>query len=84
MSRVCMLTTNDNPFDPFVNFDEWFHYDIDHGYNSCGKMMRIAKLEPDMTDEEENIEVERAIDEFVKLDFTDTYSKAIKKQGNDN
>jgi hypothetical protein len=74
-----MLTTNDNPFDPFVNFDEWLQFDIANGYDSCGKMMRLAKLEPDMTEEEENIEIERAVDEMVKLDFTDTYAKAIKK-----
>ena len=75
----CMLTTIDNPFDPFVNFDAWLQFDIEHGYDSCGKMMRFAKLESDMTEEEENIEIERAMDEFIGLDFTDTYAKAIKK-----
>ena len=79
MSRVCMLTTNDNPYNPFKDFDSWFMFDVEKGYNSCGRMMRLAKLEPDMTQEEENLEVERAIDEIIKLDITDTYRKVIKE-----
>ena len=78
MSKVCMLSTNDNPFNPFKDFDSWFMFDIDKGYNSCGRMMRIAKLESDMTQEEENLEVERAIDEIIKYDITDTYIKVVK------
>ena len=78
MSRVCMLSTNDNPHNPFKDFDSWHMYDIEKGYNSSGRMMRIAKLAPDMTEEEENIEIERAIDEIVKYDITDTYCKVVK------
>ena len=44
----CALTTFDNPFNPFENFDEWFAYDIQHGYNTCGKLMRIANIENNM------------------------------------
>lgn len=29
-----MLTTLDNPFDPFTRFDEWLEYDTTLGYNS--------------------------------------------------
>mgnify|MGYP003307070981 CR=1 FL=1 len=73
MSKVCMLTTIDNPFNPFKDFDSWFMFDTEKGYNSCGRMMRLAKLE------EENLEVERAIDEIIKLDITDTYKKVVKE-----
>ena len=79
MSNVCMLTTVDNPFNPFTDFHSWFMFDIEKGYNSCGRMMRIAKLEPDMTQEEENLEVERAIDVIVMHDVTDTYKKIVKE-----
>lgn len=79
MSKVCMVTTNDNPFNPFKDFDSWLMFDIEHGYNSWGRVMRLAHIEPDMTQEEENLEVERAIDELVKIDITDTYKKIINE-----
>ena len=38
-----MLSTIDNPFNPFDDFDSWFHYDIEKGYNSCSYLARIAR-----------------------------------------
>ena len=71
----CALTTFDNPFNPFENFDEWFAFDIQHGYNTCGKLMRIANVENNMSEVEYNNEIERAIDEIIKYDFVELYRK---------
>lgn len=71
----CALTTFDNPFNPFENFDEWFAFDIQHGYNTCGKLMRIANIENNMSEVEYNNEIERAIDEIIKYDFVELYRK---------
>ena len=38
-----MLTTIDNPFNPFDQFDEWFAYDVSKGYHTCSYLARIAK-----------------------------------------
>ena len=76
---VCMLTTIDNPYDPFEQFAAWFMFDTEKGYNSHGRLMRIANISDDMTQKEENEEIERAIDEIIKYDFTNTYKKAVKK-----
>ena len=73
----CMLTTVDNPFDPFDDFTSWFLFDIEKGYDSCGKVMRIAKLSDDLTEKEEDVEIERAIDE--KYDPLDIYQKVTRK-----
>ena len=54
-----MLTTNDNPFDPYDQFDSWFMFDVDKGYNSCGLLDRV----------------ERAIDEIIKYDPLNVYKK---------
>ena len=37
-----MLTTVDNPFDPFTRFDEWLEYDTHMGYNTAAFLDRIA------------------------------------------
>lgn len=79
----CMLTTVDNPFNPFEQFTSWWLFDIEKGYNSCSRLMRIAKLSDDMSSKEEEDEIERAIDEIVKYDFLDVYKKVKKEDFKD-
>lgn len=71
----CMLTTIDNPFNPFKNFSEWFLFDVEKGYNSCAYLGRIARTSDALTDQENDEEVERAIDEIIKYDFLNIYKK---------
>ena len=73
-----MLTTFDNPFDPFEQFTSWFMFDVEKGYNSCGYLARIANLTDDMSDQEVNDEIERAIDEIIQYDFMNIYKKVKK------
>lgn len=75
--RRCALTTIDNPFDPFEQFDQWFLFDIEKGYNSCAYLARIAKTSEQLSEAEYNDEIERAIDEIVRLDFMNIYKKVI-------
>ena len=70
-----MLTTIDNPFNPFIDFDSWFMYDIDNGYNTCDYLGRIAKTSDSLSDEENDEEIERAIDEILAYDFRNIYRK---------
>ena len=79
MASECMLTTFDNPFDPFEQFTSWFMFDVDKGYNSCGYLARIAKLTDDMSEEEVDRETERAIDEIIFYDPLNIYKKVTKK-----
>lgn len=78
MERECMLTTFDNPFDPFEQFVSWFLFDEEKGYHTCSYVGRIANISDDMTDQEKAIENERAIDEIIKYDFMNRYKKVTK------
>lgn len=78
MANNCMLTTFDNPFDPFEQFTSWFMFDVEKGYNSCAYLARIAKLTDDMSDQEISDEINRAIDEIIKYDFMNIYKKVEK------
>lgn len=79
MSRQCMLTTIDNPYDPFEQFTLWFMFDVEKGYDCCALLDRIAKYEDDMSQLEIDVEKERAIDEIIKYDFMNVYKKVTKE-----
>ena len=70
-----MLTTIDNIYDPFTQFTLWLLRDQELGYNTCGYLARIAKLTDDMTQKEEDEEIERAIDEIIELNPLGVYIK---------
>ena len=70
-----MLSTIDNPFNPFEDFNSWFLFDVEKGYNSCSYLARIAKTSNEFTEEEEAEEIERAIDEIIQYDFMNSYIK---------
>ena len=74
----CMLSTIDNPFNPFEDYSSWLMFDKEKGYDSAERLMRIAKLTDDMTQKEENEEIERAIDEIIKYDILNVYIKVCK------
>jgi hypothetical protein len=78
-----MLTTFDNPFNPFDDFKSWFAFDVEKGYNSCSYLARIARIEDDFSDEETNAEIERAIDEIIDHDFLNIYKKISKNTVNE-
>jgi hypothetical protein len=78
MSKECMLTTIDNPYNPFEQFTSWFLFDVEKGYNSCAYLGRIARTSEMLSNEENLIEVERAIDEIIKYDFMNIYKKVTR------
>lgn len=75
----CMLSTIDNPFDPFEQFTSWLLFDNEKGYNSCGYLARVAKLSDDMSTKEVDEEIERAIDEIILNDFLGIRTKVTRK-----
>lgn len=79
MAKACRLTTIDNPFDPFRQFDEWLNYDVMKGYNSCALLARVMKTSDSFSDQENEEAIEEAIDEIVKYDFQNVYQKVYEK-----
>jgi hypothetical protein len=74
-----MLTTFDNPFDPFDDFVHWMLFDVEKGYNTCSKLARIARSSDEFSTIEEDRERERAIDEIIDYDFLNIYKKVTRK-----
>lgn len=74
-----MLTTIDNPFDPFIEWDEWFQWDTHAGYNTCGLLARFVNTSSELSEEDQLKDIERAIDSIIELNFDGVYKK-IEKQ----
>lgn len=75
MENEYMLTTFDNPYDPFEDFTSWLLFDNEKGYNTCNYLARIAKTSDELSDQENNKEIERAIDEIIYYDPFNMYKK---------
>ena len=78
--REVMLTTIDNPYDPFTQFEDWKAFDEFKGYFTCEYIARIAITSPDMTDAEVSDEMERAINEICRINALGIYKKVVKNQ----
>ena len=74
------ITTIDNPYDPIEDFDSWYQFDMSKGYNSCALLDRLALTSDQLTDEENQREIERAIDEIIKYDVLNIYKKVKKEE----
>lgn len=78
LTTEVMLTTFDNPFDPFDEFLDWFTFDVDKGYYTCSRLARIARYSEDFSTIEDSQETERAINEIIDNDFLNIYKKVTR------
>lgn len=63
-----MITTIDNPYNPFTQHDFWQSYDHQKGYYSEEYVARLAPTSFDLTDEENDMLIDQAIEDIIRLD----------------
>ena len=73
-----MLTTVDNQFDPFTRFDKWLEYDTHMGYNTAAFLDRIAKVSNDLSEPDQALAVQNAIEEIVNENVSGMWRKVSK------
>lgn len=78
VARETALTTFDNPYDPFTDFTNWYMFDMRQGYNSCAYLDRIQKTSRGLSENENLLEIEDAIDEIVRYNPT-VYKKVVRE-----
>lgn len=86
--RKFMLTTIDNPFNPFTQYESWYAFDTSNRFipelgsyyatNCTAYQARIAYTSPDMTDQENEAIIDAAIEEIIRLDPFGIYTKAYE------
>jgi predicted dehydrogenase len=73
-----MLTTVDNPFNPFTEFEEWLDYDTRMGYNTAAFLDRIAKVSNELSTPDQALAIQHAIDEIVQENVSGMWKKVSK------
>lgn len=68
-----MLTTIDNPFNPYTQFDEWNAYDIKKGYNTLSYIDRVAYNSSDLPSEMQDRIYDEAIKEILDMNILGIY-----------
>ena len=72
---VSMLTTVDNPYNPFTQFDEWYAFDEAAGYFTSGLLARIVRTSDDLSEADQSLAIEDAIDEIVRENVSGVHRK---------
>ena len=69
MART-MVTTTDNPYNPFTQYDLWVSYDeAVAGYYTNSYIARIAVTSPELSEKEMDSAIESAVDEICEMDL---------------
>lgn len=82
MATEFMLTTFDNPFNPFEQFTQWRLFDIEKGYFTCERLAKLAQFREDMSQKEIDEESDRAAELLIDLDFLNIYKKVYRTAEN--
>lgn len=78
--KACMLTTMDNPYNPFTDFDEWLYFDIAHSYKTCELLAYFAKTSKDLDENDYNEELNNAVDEFLAINPFGVHMKVYEDE----
>ena len=83
MAMISMLTTVDNPFDPFDDYSNWLREDIDlarrRGTITSFELLGMYALTSnDLSEADNHAAIEEAIDEIIKHDMLKLFKKVTK------
>ncbi len=70
-----MLSTVDNPFNPFTQYDEWYAYDMQLGHHTTEFLARICVTSADLSEADQDAAIEAAIDEITRENVNGLYVK---------
>lgn len=74
-----MLTTTDNPFNPFTAFKEWYAYDTAAGYHSCALLARVSRSSNELSESDQELANDYAIEEIIKENISGMHRKVSRE-----
>lgn len=73
MAEAHMLSTSDNPWNPWTHFKEWQAWDMQAGYFTLPYLARITISSNELSEADQDLAVELAIEEIVRLNINGMY-----------
>lgn len=70
-----LLTTVDNPYNPFTQFIEWYSFDEAAGYHSSALLARVVLSSDELSDRDQQNDMNRAIEEIVMENVSGVHRK---------
>ena len=70
-----MITTIDNLYNPFTQYEEWYALDEALGYHSTGLLARYTITSDDLSDVDQQIAISQGIDDLIKENPYGMYRK---------
>lgn len=74
-----MLSTIDNPWNPFTHYAEWYAFDTSHGYNTPSLLARVVVTSDELSEYDQEQDILRAIDEIVSENVSGMHRKVTPK-----
>jgi hypothetical protein len=72
-TTIYMLTTTDNPFSPFTDWDEWYAFDLHMGYNTPAFLARLVFDSDELSEADQTLAVQMAIREIAQENVLGIY-----------
>lgn len=68
-----MLSTSDNPYNPWLDYDNWYAWDEAHGYHTCSYLARMSNTLGDLSEDEADQVRDLAIESILNNNITGNY-----------
>ena len=79
MVTESMLTTVDNPHDPFDDFRAWYAYDERMAHHTTSFLARVTFSSGEISEADQRAAMEAAIDEIVAENINGMYKKVTRE-----
>lgn len=70
-----MVTTTDNPYNYFTQFDEWLAFDTRKGYHTLSFLARIVRTSDELSEADQEAAFDDAVNEIVEHNVLGIYRK---------
>ena len=80
---IYMITTTDNPWNPFTDYDAWNAYDERCGYNTARTLAALTPNAPELSAAQNQYDINAAMDQMCYYQLTGSDAKYIKVTASD-